>query len=82
MYISLKNTDNTEKIINTFKDRGIELEVSRHSIITFIEADETELNSFTCYIPFYAKQVVFFDRSKELGEIIIPFEEIDCIYSL
>ena len=58
MYICLKTTENTDKILEAFKERDIELTVRKGKALTFIEADETEMNKFVGFVAIYSQTLV------------------------
>ena len=82
MYICLKTTENTDKILEAFKERDIELTVRKGKALTFIEADETEMNKFVGFVAIYSQTLVLSSLTAEYSNIEIPFDELETIYRL
>ena len=82
MYICLNNTENTPKILRMFGERDITLEISAHSHLTFIRADETEMNHYRGYVAFYSNCLRYHDLTGEGNDFEIPFSELETIYEL
>ena len=81
MYICLKTTENTEKILKAFEERGIKLNVRKGEMFTFIDCGEAELNGFLGLVMFYCNCLVF-GGNEEFTPLQIPFSEIETIYKL
>ena len=82
MYICLKTTENTDKILEAFKERNIELAVRKGEALTFVETEDIEIKNFVGFVAIYSQSLIYCSLTAEYSNIEIPFTELETIYRL
>lgn len=81
MYICLRNSKNTEEIINTFVRNNIAVDVSRYDVTSYIMCELKDYG-YAGYVSVLRNKVVI-NSVKPLEHLFdIDFSEIDTIYDL
>lgn len=79
MYIALKTTNNTDKIIQDFLRNNVAIDVRKHDILTFLEANLKDYG-YVCYCRVSDNCLVILSLTTHNELFAIPFEEINTLY--